>query len=447
MKAKGSRRLECGDPVNEPRVVEEAMRLINEFMNRVEKHRNALLNESTTPFDETIKALTEWLQKIEEKIKESNDENITNLRKSMLKVGRKMLMLAEQAREKWLKVYKRELEELIEELGGRGKVAIMIRGDPFNKDKSFTAHLYTKNLTIEVSRVARSGGVTITMNLTGLRGGFHIVTPKLFSDGKLRAMQRGLLLTDGSIDNKGYPEMGTNQLWQSVAWLIAWPGRNSMNISSVGINDQVSITWYLKAISHKGVIRSKAMAAEEVSELGNEEFPLFLLFAILGDGSVDIGKKRRITLTMGGGVKHDLWGGSIIERLRSLGFRKKDERYEVTYVVWASKAVEIARKMLDNHSIKALIEDLSTLLDADKLRRLITLANMRVKPKGRSSIEVAGIKMTVYANRDGYVELRISRSNYNDAVEILMKLKSAGYEEIELRRWVVGMQSTWAWMQ
>ncbi|WP_243670870.1 hypothetical protein [Vulcanisaeta sp. JCM 16161] len=39
--------------------------------------------------------------------------------------------------------------------------------------------------------------------------------PKLFGDNKLRAMQYGLLLTDGTIDEEGYPVMSTNQLWQA----------------------------------------------------------------------------------------------------------------------------------------------------------------------------------------------------------------------------------------
>lgn len=51
----GSRRLKCGEEANDPRVVEEAMRLINEFMNRVERHKGVLLSDSATPFDESIK--------------------------------------------------------------------------------------------------------------------------------------------------------------------------------------------------------------------------------------------------------------------------------------------------------------------------------------------------------------------------------------------------------
>ncbi|WP_054854355.1 hypothetical protein [Vulcanisaeta distributa] len=103
--------------------------------------------------------------------------------------------------------------------------------------------------------MAKSGGVTITMNLTGL-GGTHIITPKLFSDGELRAMQYGLFLTDGSVNKRGYPEMGTNQLWQVVAWLVASPGKNHVHIRGMGINcDDVRATWYLRANDHRGRVR------------------------------------------------------------------------------------------------------------------------------------------------------------------------------------------------
>ncbi|WP_054841835.1 hypothetical protein [Vulcanisaeta distributa] len=44
VKAKNSRRLKCGEPVNDPRVIEEVMKLINEFLNRVKKHKSVLLS-------------------------------------------------------------------------------------------------------------------------------------------------------------------------------------------------------------------------------------------------------------------------------------------------------------------------------------------------------------------------------------------------------------------
>ncbi|WP_243678677.1 hypothetical protein [Vulcanisaeta distributa] len=318
---------------------------------------------------------------------------------------------------------------MIEELRNN-KARIIISGEPFDKDKSLMVHLFTENLAVNVARVAKSGSVTIALYLTGL-GGFHIVMPKLFSENMLRVMQYGLLLTDGSINKKGYPEMGTNQLWQVIAWLMAWPGSNYMRIDGVGVNDCVGITWNLMAIDHKGVFWSKAEVAEEVSKLVNDDFMVFLFFAVLGDGYVDV-KKELVRLYMGE-LKHKLWG-NIIERLRSLGFRERNEKHKITYVAWSSRAVNLIRKMLSDALIKALIEDLSTLPDAEKLRNLITLSSMRIKPKGKSSIEVVGVKMNVGVNNKGIVELKVTRKDCEEARAILDRLKSAGYEETKLSK-------------
>lgn len=38
VKDKGSKRLKCGEEVDDPRIVEETMKLINEFLNRVERY-------------------------------------------------------------------------------------------------------------------------------------------------------------------------------------------------------------------------------------------------------------------------------------------------------------------------------------------------------------------------------------------------------------------------
>ncbi|WP_243666562.1 hypothetical protein [Vulcanisaeta sp. JCM 16159] len=364
VKVNGSKRLRCGEPVDDPRVIEETMKLINEFLSRVEKHKAVLLSESATPFDDAINALSNWLGEIRAKIGESSDENIANLRKALLNSGKKMLELAEEAREKWLKTYKPELEELIERLRS-GKARVIITGELLNKDKTFTAHLYVEDLAIEIDRVAKSGSITINISLMRLRE-TYVVVPRLFDNERLRAMQCGLMLTDGSIDKKGYPEMGTHQLWQVFAWSLAWPGKNHMHISGLSLNDgDVGIMWQLRATDHKGVFKDKSEVAEEASKLGDEEFLLFVLYAVFGDGSV-ITESKEIRLAMGHS-KLELWN-NIIERLRRLGFRKRNnDRHTVAYVVKSSKAIELAKRMLGNLVIKVLIEDLAQLPDARSL--------------------------------------------------------------------------------
>ncbi|WP_243675071.1 hypothetical protein [Vulcanisaeta distributa] len=90
-------------------------------------------------------------------------------------------------------------------------------------------------------------------------------------------------------------------------------------------------------------------------------------------------------------------------------------KYETAYVIKSSKAVDSIKQMLSDSSIKALIEDLSTLPDAEKLKNLVTLANVNVRSLGRSSIEVVGIKMSVHVNNNGRIKLRTKCRRLEDA--------------------------------
>lgn len=71
---------------------------------------------------------------------------------------------------------------------------------------------------------------------------------------------------------------------------------------------------------------------------------------------------------------------------------------------------------------------MSQLPDAEKLRRLLTLASLRIKPLGRSSIEVIdGIRMSVQMVGRGCVALKITRKYREDTLAIQERLRSAGY--------------------
>ncbi|BDR92586.1 hypothetical protein [Vulcanisaeta souniana] len=43
--------------VSDPRIIEEVMMLIGEFLGRVERHRDVLLSDSSEPFDNAINSL------------------------------------------------------------------------------------------------------------------------------------------------------------------------------------------------------------------------------------------------------------------------------------------------------------------------------------------------------------------------------------------------------
>ncbi|WP_243666563.1 hypothetical protein [Vulcanisaeta sp. JCM 16159] len=53
---------------------------------------------------------------------------------------------------------------------------------------------------------------------------------------------------------------------------------------------------------------------------------------------------------------------------------------------------------------------------------------MEPKPKGRSMVEVAGIKMSVVSNNSGTIVLRAWRRDYGEAKAIWERLKRAGYD-------------------
>ncbi|MGC9180905.1 MAG: hypothetical protein ACP5GZ_11995, partial [Vulcanisaeta sp.] len=106
------RRLYCGELVTDEAVIKEVIRLINEFLIRVKKHRSMLLSYEITPFDDPINALSDLLKVVVAK----GDKAIVKLRAAEREVGERMLELLSQAKEKWLKVYKSELVELIERL-------------------------------------------------------------------------------------------------------------------------------------------------------------------------------------------------------------------------------------------------------------------------------------------------------------------------------------------
>ncbi|ADN50094.1 hypothetical protein [Vulcanisaeta distributa] len=153
----------------------------------------------------------------------------------------------------------------------------------------------------------------------------------------------------------------------------------------------------------------------------------FLLSAVLGDGDVE---KKRIRLTIGN-PKHNLWK-DIIERMKAIGFRydeRNERRARIRYKIASSKAVELTRKGLNDPLIKTLIEDLSSLPDAMKLRKLMTLASTRIKPKGSSSVEVInGVQMSIRVTRNGYIELVINRSMLEDAKAVQEALQKADYD-------------------
>lgn len=110
------------------------------------------------------------------------------------------------------------------------------------------------------------------------------------------------------------------------------------------------------------------------------------------------------------------------------GFKEYSIKTVKEIMISTSKAIAIAKKWFSNIMIKIIIEYLSALPDANKLKRLIILANMKGRAKGDSSINVInGIKMTVNITTKGSIELISYRKEFKDAMEIWERLQIAGY--------------------
>ncbi|WP_052298556.1 hypothetical protein [Vulcanisaeta moutnovskia] len=143
VKVRGNNCLKCGNETNET-TRKEALKLINTFLNRVEKHKDILLSDERSPFDVYINDLSKFIEYLRIKISEGGNEKISEARSAMLRITEIMLKLSRKARKRWLKSYKIELEELIVKLT-RGEITVPVTGDLNNKGRSFIVHMYTNH--------------------------------------------------------------------------------------------------------------------------------------------------------------------------------------------------------------------------------------------------------------------------------------------------------------
>ncbi|ADY00356.1 hypothetical protein VMUT_0140 [Vulcanisaeta moutnovskia 768-28] len=410
---KRGRRLVCKELVTDEETIKEVLELVEELKRRVEKHRGKL--ETAAFIDELIDLLEQWL----EEHKEDKGKKVKEARK----IVRKMVELLEELREKWVKVYWRQLLELVELLE-RNAIDIVVTGK--GNEKSLVVHIYSTDVTVKVTRVAKNGGITMHLVLSELEGD-DVRVANMFSDEELlKAIQHGWEMTDGSVIND-HPAMGTNQPWQAILWTLCYPGKIHVLIYGININENdVSVKWYLVAKDHEA--RSKEEAAKEVKNFDEERIKIFLASAIWGDGEVNVGE-RYVRLIMGL-AKYDLWLGIIERLINELGFTIKVRDYKAEVGINSSKAVKLARDWLAMPDIRELIELGASLSGGEKLRRIIELANMEIKELGSRSILILGtnISMSIDVNGDCRVELRTHRKDNNEALKLIEELRKAGYK-------------------
>ena len=205
---KRGRRLVCKELVTDEETIKEVLELVEELKRRVEKHRGK--PETAAFIDELIDLLEQWL----EEHKEDKGKKVKEARK----IVRKMVELLEELREKWVKVYWRQLLELVELLE-RNAIDIVVTGK--GNEKSLVVHIYSTDVTVKVTRVAKNGGITMHLVLSELEGD-DVRVANMFSDEELlKAIQHGWEMTDGSVIND-HPAMGTNQPWQAILWTLCY---------------------------------------------------------------------------------------------------------------------------------------------------------------------------------------------------------------------------------
>ncbi|MGC8543310.1 MAG: hypothetical protein ACP5NQ_05170, partial [Vulcanisaeta sp.] len=327
-------------------------------------------------------------------------------------------------RRKWIETYWRQLLELLDLLERNAIDVIVTRGNSDNK--SLAIHLYSKDAVVRIAKVAKSGGITIILTLKGLEGS-DVMVDNTFSDKKvIETCRYGFEMTDGSYTSN-YPSMGTTQPWQAVLWSLCYPGEVRMRIVGIDINeDGASIRWFLIAKDYEA--KPKEEVVKEVKKLGTERLKAFLAPAIWGDGHINANKKS-IRLIMGL-AKYDLWLGTIERLINELGFAGPySNEYKVEVRIKSSKAVKLARDWLAVPDLRELIELGAGLPGGEKFKRIIELANMKVREKGGSSVNIPGTDISMSISIDSHcrVNLRAWRKDENEALSLVEELRKAGY--------------------
>ncbi|MGC9178870.1 MAG: hypothetical protein ACP5GZ_01535 [Vulcanisaeta sp.] len=418
---KRGKRLVCREPVTDEAVIREVLELVEELRRRIEVHKDKLGN--AVFIDELINLLEQWLE-------EHRDDKGKKIKEAR-KIARKMIKLLKKLRRKWIETYWRRFMELMELLE-RNATEIIVTGEN-NGEKSLMVHLYNKNIAVIVNKVAKGGGVTISLVLSELKGD-DVKVLNTFSDEELlKAVQHGWEMTDGGVIDD-HPAMGTSRPWQVVLWSLAYPGKIRMFIHGININgDDASIRWQLIAKDHRA--KPKEEVAKEVERFSTERLRAFLAPAMWGDGEVNVGGKY-VRLTVGLG-KYDLWLGIIERLINELGFKMYPRDYKVEVEVNSSKAVKLARDWLAVPDLRELIELGASLPGGEKLKRIIELANKEIKERGSKSITIPGtnISMNVHIRKDGRVELKVKRRSEDETLRLVEELTKAGYKAT---KYVVG---------
>ncbi len=408
------KRYVCGDDVSNPKVIDNAIELLIEAINRMLKwrvwdtwwidgHRN------------------EWLvirKNIEEKLRNKYDDEVVN---SVLKLVNEFTIYIGKFRKYWSEnTMWSEVKKMIDNLI-YGKTEVII----WENENGVSVH--SNYITLNVSK-ATENGITVQLILKEFDGitinvpDVYIKTLKpedyeKFINEVLKWLKKGFAMTDEGV-NEERPIMVTTQVWQAILWSLLYPGEMYINIDAINVNKEgISVKWYLRANGHNSL---KTLESDKKPSNENEAI-LLLLTAILGDGYVIITKYHGrydtpvISITMKT-ESFNKWE-PILSKL-SIRWRKY-QRGSKTEVMWRSgHAIDLTRIILN--VLPPIFKDMLDALGPKKWINMKKIAEIELNWRlGKNKVLIAGYEFSVNVLKTT-VRLRHLAKN-KDEVDMIRK--------------------------
>ena len=265
----------------------------------------------------------------------------------------------------------------------------------------------TKTISIKGDRITINISSTNTGTVYKIRfkkfKGTYINVPPLIPDSIRTQFQIGLLNTDGYIKDN-HPGMTTANIWQVIIWLLSFPGPTYVRITGLDLNKNgVKIVWELRNLNNE---------ITEKPQLLNNLDDITFFAAVLGDGMIELVKRKykkrnstyiypRVRLAANI-LKTPQWEDALKRLYNKYG--KKHDKNTGNAVFSLSESVDFLKRVYETITAKSpLLMDILSLLrtidDAEKIRRFMRFAKIKIRKKGESSVNIVGIRFTVVIRR------------------------------------------------
>lgn len=406
---KHGNRYVCGNEVNDPGVINNAVNLLTETVNRI-------LHWRVWDTWWIQKRRQEWLRVVEA-LKENNINN------EGLRAINEIVNYVDRFQRYWNSVGN-EIYELVNSLlSGNENIIIRRNGVSVHKD----------HITIEADL---TNNVTVHVVFNDFKG-INIRIPDVFGADEvlkriIRAIRDGLEVTDGYEYSSKYSNngentlaaMATSQEWQALLWLLGNPGKVHVRIGVINVNEHdVSITYFITT----DYVARKYSILKDAEKFDDRELLAFILGAYLGDGSVTMeqGKKGNsvynkytITLSMSS-EEFEMWR-PILEKLRKDFRWGKSESKNAVYIrFYSGVATDLAKAVIG--ALPMSIRNILDSLDFEKWRKLKIVAEMRPKFRLGDRALISGYEFTVHVH-SGTIELMHYEKDENAAKKVREEL-------------------------